>query len=54
MGICISIFQPNICKACKVPANYYTSTEHRNRPSCRVSKTQYHTFKNDMFYSKIT
>lgn len=54
MGLCISIFQSDTCKACNVPASYYMNEDHKNRPSCRVSTDKYHIFQDDVFYSKIT
>lgn len=44
MGQCLSIFQEDKCRDCNVPSSYYSSVEHRSRPSCRISHSGYHRF----------
>ena len=40
MGICLSTYCciEDECEYCGVSSRYYSTIEHRNRPSCRMNK----------------
>lgn len=39
-----------ICKHCGIALEYYSSTQHADRPSCHVSPTKYHYFVTYPYY----